>query len=355
MYIYLLAALGALLSAPVALVHAQEFALSSGQVQLEMRPRIIQPQSPVSFEIVSYNTDINRAQSTVFLDGEIIERGVGLKNFTLQAPRVGESSNLEVIIETIDQGTVRKQVTLQPSQVDLLYETIDSHAYPLYPGKKLPAHEAPVRVVALAYFVNTDGSKIDPKSLIYNWKIDNQLQQQASGYGKNTFLFEGSTTYRTRTIAVEVSTVAADLIARREIEIPAYDPVIRFYQEHPLWGLDTSLAITAGEPLSLVVPEMAIRSVPFFVSNADSIVDVRYDWSMNGQPLSTFGDRNVVNLRSPDNASGRAEVRLSIAHQNKIFQAAESVFTVIFGNSDQPGGRARLGGNESTNFFGTSN
>ncbi|MFW0871397.1 MAG: hypothetical protein ACKKL4_03015 [Patescibacteria group bacterium] len=319
--------------------------LSNSQAKLQQRPRIVQPNQNVQFEVVSYNTDINRAQVEIYLNDILVSQGLGLKNFTVPAPSVGEQTRVRVVIRTVDRGTIEKYAVLRPARVDLLYEATNSYAPPMYSGKKLPAHEGGVRVVAMPYFVNDDGVKIDPGSLVYTWRIDDDVQERQSGYGRNIFEFDGSPYYRTREVTVNVETVDASQVAQRTIELPAYDPVVRFYIEHPVWGMDMSQAITADETLALRVPEIAVHAVPFFVSDTDSRQLVSYEWRMNGKKLNPYGDRNIVNLRVPDNSEGRSEVRLDVTHNNKILQIARALFRVEYGKDEE-------GVNMGRNFFG---
>ena len=335
-------------------VWAQGLGISNEQIALETRPQIIQPNQPVDITMVSYSTDINRAQVSLYVDGILIQQGVGLKQFSVDAPSVGDVVEVRIIVRTIDQGTITKTLVLNPSQVDLLYEATNSYAPTLYPGKRLPAHEGGVRVVAIPFMVDSTGRKLDPDTLVYTWKVDDQVQVNQSGYGRDTFEFKGSPYYRTRTVSVLVEAVDGLQVANRFIDIPAYDPVIRFYPEHPLWGVDLSDAIIADEPLLLEVPEMVVRSVPFFISDSDSAGLVTYQWNMNGQSMTTFGDRNIINLRAPSAGEGRAQVDLKINHSNKILQIAQSVFTVVFGEQAIERARANSPDN-SPNFFGSSN
>lgn len=321
--------------------------MANSEVTLKQRPQVVQANQNVDFEVVSYNTDINRAQVEVYLNDTLVSSGVGLKKFTVPAPGVGEQTRVRVVIRTVDSGTVEKYVTLRPSRVDLLYEATNSYAPPLYEGKKLPAHEGGVRVVAMPYFVNDDGVKIDTGSLVYSWEVDGQAQPSQSGYGRSIFEFKGSPYYTTREVKVRVETIDAVQVAERTIELPAYDPVVRFYQMHPVWGMDMSQAITAEESLVLNTSELAVQAAPFFVSDSDSREAVSYEWRMNGELLSPYGDRNIVNLRVPQEGSGESEVRLEVTHNNKILQIAKSLFRVRFGGSEE-----ESVAQENRSFFG---
>ncbi len=341
-------------------VSAQGVGTQAAGINLEVSPRIIQPLSPVQLELVSYSSDINRARTSLYVDGVLISQVLGQRIFTVDSPAIGQTRDVQIVIETRNNGTVTKNISLTPAQVDLVSEALDSYTPTLYAGKKLAGHNGSVSVAAIPYFVDASGRKIDPNSLVYTWYVSDKKQVNASGYGKQQFIFTGSPLYRTQTITVETETVDGSLLAKRTIELPAYDPVIRFYRDNPLWGLDLSQAITADESLVLDVPELEVRSVPYFFSDIQSNYALDYQWRMNGSEMQTFGDNNLINLRAPENQSGQARISLKISNNNEILQIAESVFNVIFGDSSaETRGQGGSGTSENNssgfNFFGTGN
>ena len=331
---------------------AQSFGISQDQVQVDVRPAVIQPNFPVTFDVVSYSTDINRAYVAYYVDGVLVQDGIGLKNFSVDAPAVGQNMNVEIRVRTTGQGTVTKTYNIRPAQVDLLYEATNSYAPAMYQGKKLPAHQGGVRMVAIPYFIDSEGRRLSSDSLIYNWSIDGNPQVDSSGFGRDILEFEGPEYYRDRRVSVEVTNVDGNLVAEREIALPTYEPVIRFYRENPLWGTEFSAAITADSPLRLSAAETTIRSVPFFVSDASLYDVVDYQWTMNGAPTQVYGNRNLFNLRVPTSGSGTAQIELEIDHQQKLLQIAHSVFTVVFGTETDTGTTINTSG---SNFFGSSN
>lgn len=328
--------------------------IQTDQVIVDISPAIVQPLQPVEIKVTSYNTDLNRAEVSLYMDGVLVQQGLGLTKFNITAPAVGERVTARVSIRTIDQGTVSQEFTLQPGLVDLLYEATNSYVPTFYEGRKLPAHEGGVRVVAMPYFLDESGRKMDPATLVYTWKIGEEFQTDQSGYGRQILEFKGSPFYRPKTVFVQVESVDGSIIATRSIELPAYDPVIRFYQKTPLWGTDINNAIVADRPLVLSIPEMVIESAPYFFSDSDNDSTVTYDWRMNGQTLATVGNRDIINLRVPASASGQTRINLKINHNDKILQIAESLFTVVFGDKRVAGSGKSSVNTSNRNFFGAS-
>jgi len=316
-----------------------------------LNPRVPQAGEQFTITLNSFVTDINRARVTFRVGGIVTAQGIGLKTQEFTTPQVGSTERIEITIETIDRGVLTKEIVLRPAQVDLVYEATNSYVPDGYKGKKLPAHFGGVRLIALPYFIDAAGNKIDSKSLVYTWHVGDQAQQQASGFGRDTFEYRGSAFYRTKDVHVEVSSVDRSLTASRNISIPAFDPVIRFYPVHPIWGLDLRQAINANEAYSLQ-QERLVEAAPFYFSDIEDERQTTFRWEMNGRPMQAFGDRKQVNLRAPDGLSGQARITLSINHESRILQIADAFFSVLFGQQNEAGVVSRDGDVSSNAFFG---
>ena len=80
-------------------VAAQTIGLSTDDVILDVRPLIVQPNQPVSINLESYSTDINRAQVSLYENGVLAEQGIGVKEFTVAAPSVGDVTELRIVLK----------------------------------------------------------------------------------------------------------------------------------------------------------------------------------------------------------------------------------------------------------------
>lgn len=321
--------------------------LAPEDISLRVVPELPEPGQEVSLDIESYVTDLSRSQITWILDGNEIEKGVGEIEVTFNVGSVGTVHSLQVIAQTPDNGTIVKTISISPASVDLLWEAVDSYTPKLYKGKAQNAHDSGVIILAMPYFIDKSGNQINPKSLVYNWKVNNKPQQGASGFGKDSFTFSGPSLYRDSFITVDVESPDNAYRARRSINLSAQSPKVLFYTQNPLYG-ERLLDPIAGGSLQLEEDELIIRAEPYFFSDINNSEVADYEWRIDGKKILTVGDRNLITLRRPEKGSGRSSVSLEIKHIGKLLQFARESFTALFEEREE---RASANSGD-TNFFG---
>ena len=322
--------------------------LTPQDLSVEISPEIPEPGDTITVDIKSFVTDLDRAQITWRLDGVEIAKAVGQTNISFTAGVVGKTHTISIIAVTSDAGTITKSVSFSPATVDLLWEAIDSYVPTLYKGKALNAHDSGVLVQALPYFINSQGQQVNPKSLIYTWKVNNKPQQSKSGFGKDTFSFAGPSLYRASEVSVDVESSDSDFRARRTINLSAQQPNILFYAQNPLLG-ERLVQPVSGGSIVLEEDEVVVRAEPFFFSDINNRQEVDYEWKVDGRDIVTVGDRDIITLRRPEVGSGKSQISLEIKHIGKLLQFARESFTALF--EDRAGDDARQNAGD-TNFFG---
>lgn len=326
------------------------FTLSAQQlipqdVTVEVNPEVPLPNSRVSIEIESFIIDLNRSNISWILDGKVIQQAIGDKDLSFTTGPVGTQHTLTLQIQTLEGQIVSRDILINPGQVDLIWEALDSYTPTLYRGKALNAHESGIEILAIPYFLDQNGKQINPKSLIYTWTVNKKLQQSASGPGRDTFVFLGPSLYRDALVTVDVESVDRVYIGRRSLNLKAQTPKIIFYLNEPLRGVLSSYPIT--NTLDLVRDEMVVRAVPYFFSSIDDIENLKFNWKIDGRNLITTGDRKEINLRKPESGSGRSNITLEINQVQKILQFARGSFTATFTEKQEEVNTSR-----DTNFFG---
>lgn len=320
--------------------------LTPQDLSVRIIPEIPEPGDRISVDIESFVTDLDRSQVRWSLDGTQQLQGVGEKVFSFIAGSIGTSHTITITVSTQDAGVLTKTVSVAPASVELLWEPVNSHVPKFYKAKALNAHDSGVIVQALPYFIDSRGAQVNPKSLIYSWSVNNKPQQADSGFGRDTFAFEGPSLYRASEITVDVESPESDYRARRTINLSAQAPKILFYQEDPLFG-QRLVNPVAGGIIDLLEDEVVVRAEPYFISDINNQTAVDYEWRIDGRDIVTVGDRNLVTLRKPDQGAGRSSVSLEIKHIGKLLQFARESFTALFEErEDTPETNAG-----DTNFF----
>lgn len=166
----------------------------------------------------------------------------------------------------------------QSSEIEVTL-TWSTNAYiPLdYPGKSLPSEGNIIEIVA-----NIDSPGMDPQTLIYNWFINNQLQENDSGLGKDVFKFKLERSINQGYgIRLEVKNKEKTLFTSTYILINPIEPEI-------ILEIPQDYQFPANQ-------EIEITAQPYFF-NINNINELNYDWSLNGKSASQVNNDNPNSL-----------------------------------------------------------
>lgn len=298
------------------------------QISIDQDPEIPMPDEFVSIRIESFMTDLNKAKITWTQDGEILLSQIGAITNQIQAPESGKSSTIVISIIKENGGIFSKTIILSPADVDLIYEA-QTYAHPFFKGKKLYTSESVVNVIALPHFV-INGSKIAESNLVYKWKTNGTVQQSVSGYGKNTFVFQGSLIERPVKVEVEVTAINSPLIAKQSITLKSQNPEIVIYENNPLLGIVYEQAVL-GEFL-LERSQVDFEAIPYFFSaNTKDDTNLNYRWLINGVYVATKPPtENYLLLQNTNNDEGLARISLTTKQNQNILQTIQTGLQLNF-------------------------
>lgn len=299
------------------------------QVTFTQIPSIPKPGQNVSIQVVSYSTNLNKAVITWTLDGRNVVSQTGATTFNFNAPESGQTSRLVITIQKETGGTISKTIVVNPADVDLIYEA-QTYAHPFYKGKKMFTSEAVIKFIALPNFVTSSGNKIADENLVYTWSINGTVQQNASGYGKNTFSTKGTLIERANQVSVEVSAVNSTLKASQSISFRSQQPELVLYENNPILGVVYEQAV--GGTFNLERPQVDFEAIPYFFStNFKDSSTVNFSWTLNGTKIESKNpNENYLVLRNDKNEEGRALINVVANHANNILQTTQSSLELNF-------------------------
>ena len=237
----------------------------------------------------------------------------------------GTATNITVTVEGAG-GNYSKSITLHPESVALIEEP-GSTVHPFYGGGSLVAPQGRVRLIAMPYFVSASGAKISPDSLVYSWKLGDQILEGSSGIGKSVLLVSAPVQYRDANISVTVSSPDGTLAGSANITLTPLSPVLLIYRNEPLLG--PLFDEVAPDPYAMQGTEDSSRAVPYFFASAPSIT-----WNVNG---ADNGTEPVVTVRTTGSAAGTAVLSAS-ATQTGTYQTAQDSRTINYNSSSSRGG-----------------
>jgi len=283
----------------------------------------ISPQNPRPYDTVTVTPssnliDLIASTVTVSVNGKVIETGTGVQSVPVTVGASGERTVISVTAKTAGKSYTT-QVSLRPADVALIVDPLTT-THPFYRGAPLVAPSGRVKLVAIADLRTSATSRLDPSTLIYTWKLGDQVLQSSSGIGRSTLLAEAPVRYRDAQITVTVSSPDSSIIASASTVVSPVDPVTRIYHADALMGPDFDHALTGS--YGMTSAEDAFRAVAYYFGTQPL-----FSWTVNGQSASN--DRDVT-VRSTGTGQGSATLLLT-ASGNRT-QTASARLPISFGS-----------------------
>lgn len=296
-----------------------------GNFSITLSPKFPRPGTQVKAAVTTFRFDVDRAFITWVLDGKKIAEGTGVKEVLFEVGSLGSENILRVAAVPQEGVKIEKTSKIRPQDIDLIIQP-KSFVPPWYKGRALVTPGSPVEVVAFPHFV-FEGSPLNPETLVYDWKVDDEVRGDLSGKGKRKLRLHAPTVSSAKTkIVVRVSSPFQTLEHEAETFVETKKPELLFYERRPLEGLITSQAlvlkgVTAGSNLE-------IEAVPFFM-NFQSTEHLRFLWNFEGERVEPNPRQpNVFLLKSMAGRKGNAEIQLVITNVKNILERLNSSFSV---------------------------
>ncbi len=311
-------------------VNAQLNISSQNDVNVQISPDNPKPFGGVSISLESYSLDINAAEISWTINGKMMKKGFGEKVYSFSVGDIYTKIFVDIGIRTNDGIFIRKSLSIKPTAVDLIWETV-GFTPPFYKGRTLFSHQNSITFTAIPHITNSDNSEIGAKNLIYKWKKDGSVLDSNSGYGKNSITITGSIISRPIDIEVEVSTKDNDGFGHARSVVAPTDPTILLYEKNPIYGIQFQKTLTGN--LLLNEPEVAVIAMPYFFGiKYMTSPEISYKWQINGVNIDGDVSQTTRVFRQLEGASGFAKISISIENSKKILQYASRLVTIGFGS-----------------------
>ena len=300
----------------------------STDIVLSISPENPNPNQNVNATLSSHSIDLDKANISWSVNGQDSINGIGKKSFLFKVGNAGSSNTLSATIDTIDGQSLLKTLTIAPANVDMLWEAYDAYTPPFYKGKTLVPSQGSFKVVAMPNLINQTG-KVDMNNLSYAWKKDGDPQLDSSGWGKNYLIFQNSYLDENNTAEVKVSDISGGTNASGKITLTTSTPKILFYENDPKLGTKWEKALTDGFTIKPTGQTFVIE--PYFFSPKDiSSSDLSFDWSLNGQNITTPSPKNILSIKPDVGQTGNAIIKISINNVNTLFQSMDKQLSISF-------------------------
>jgi hypothetical protein len=305
---------------------AQVDTISGSDINITLIPDNPAPGDTVTASVTTYVSDINAATISWSLNGKVSASGIGNKTFTFKVGAAGTVTQLGISVRTKEGATMQQSIAINPSSVDLVWES-QGYTPPFYKGKALFSYQNDVVIIAMPHIVS-NGKEISPKNLIYKWSKNGTVDEDQSGYGKDTFTVKGSILSRAFNVSVEVS--SSDTTAVGNAIVGPTDPLVVFYEKSPLYGIEFQEALQGT--VAMQGQEMSVTAIPYFFGSLDTKA-LSYDWKINGAEIDRDLSQSTRTFRYAAGTKGTSNISVSIQHDSKVLQLASQSFSLNFGSA----------------------
>jgi len=294
-----------------------EMKIADTDIDVQMWPEIPEPYQNVDIKLVSYATDLTKANIEWKNGSKTLLSGYGETTYSFTTPGPDTSTTITVSITPANSmNKITKEIFIKPSEVEVFWEAVDGYTPPFYKGKSLVSKQGLIKVVAIP---NTSSIKSGKGNMSYKWKKDDETVQEASGYNKDSYLFENNVLKPTESLSLAVSSVDGSYNATKNIEVPTYSPKVLFYKKSPTEGVLYNTAITNNTFMS--EDEMTVVVAPYFLGLKGNENSFDYKWSINGKSINTPSKKTELTIR-PNSRGGYADIGVVFENIDKLFQIA---------------------------------
>lgn len=297
-------------------------------LDLEILPANPKPGQNIYIEAKAFGADMDSATFSWDVSGKKIS-GKGMKAINTTLPVGGKGITVNLFVRFADGTSVSKRTTINPQHVELFWEG-DGVVPPEYKGARTHSYGGTLKFTAFPRFRDSRGVLISSQNLIFSWKQNGRAVGTYGGLGKDSFVItDQSFTRDGNTVEVEVRTPDNSISGSAEVTVEPTSPFVILYQESPLAGTLYNQGFLSG--LNINSTEATIRAEVYGISaqrSTDSTVSIA--WALNGTPISTPKEKNLLTLRIDSEKQGRVNLSLSANHTNLLFQGVQKTFGVQF-------------------------
>lgn len=296
---------------------------NSDSLALDINPRFPKPGETVKLHLSGYGFSLEQSIVSWYINKDRKKTGTGLRDFSFQAPNLGDTATVGVIVTTPTNSRIVKQVSFTPATIDFLVQA-DSYTPLGYKGAALPGPYTKVKVVALPNIKNGN-SYVPPDRVNFTWEQDGQSQTNQNGVGKDYFIFYTKGYPSATNLHVTAKAINTGVVAENSTTISTVAPDITLYPYLPLSGVKLQ-ALTDTFPNE---GEVSIKAEPYYLNreavNSGTFI---YNFTVNNKQIinkeSLTGLLNLIIDRNSDLAT----INLNLVNLTDRLQEYQKNFTL---------------------------
>jgi len=214
--------------------------------------------------------------------------------------------------------------SLQAQEVNLIWSA-DTYVPPFYKGLPVFSSQSVVNFIAIPIGLGPTSE------MEFIWTKNGTIVGGASGAYRNTFASLDTIISKPQTIKIEILS-EHNGSASSTVTVTPTAPGMLVYENNPLYGYMFHKDV--GQTFELKEKEITLAAFPiFFASPTRYDSEIKYQWLNNNNGSET---RNQITYRTPDGASGSAQISVRANNLSDILQEATKGFLLKFNNPDIP-------------------
>jgi len=301
---------------------------------LELSPSHPAPGESVHAKARSTLVDLSETALRWSANGKTIAEGVGISDVDVVAGSLGSETRLMVTASDAGLEFASAEAFIRPVELDLLWES-DSYVPPFFRGRALPSAGTSLRFEAIPRFLR-GGFSTPVRDIIFTWRRNGYVIGAVSGRGKARAVIESPPLFGTDTISVEAKTSDGSLQGAASARIPALQPRIALYQNHPVFGIAYHQALLAEDRIPEI--EATFAAVPYFAEAASpDTASLRYEWRVNDIKIENDPERPSQLTINASGSTGRALIELALTHVTNLFLNSSGSWGISLQSSSAAG------------------
>ena len=303
------------------LTAAAQFIPNTQSAELRLLPAVPEPNQAVSVTLEAYTIDTTGATIIWFVDGVENTETRNLRNLTLTAKGLGETTTVTAQINLPTGEQITTQQVITPTLLDVVLEG-QTLVPAFYQGRPLLTVGSQVRAVAIPYL----GDGRQPENFTYIWKLNNNPLYGGPVTGRNVAEFQLGLG-RNQILSVDVLGASGQMVAKKSLVLPLVDPEIHFYVKNPLRGI---IQRSVQPPFILAGEEVTLRAEPYYMDQNIFSLNPLLEWKVNNDVVESGSTDPLELTLRRTSGSGSSDVSFHIRNLRQLVQGVEQSLRVQF-------------------------
>lgn len=291
-------------------------------INFTSQPPFPGPNSNVTLIADTYVVDFEISEVYWYINEQLIDTGVGLRQFSFSTSDLGEPTVIDIVVVTPQGYRLTERKVINPIDVPLIWEA-DTYTPPFYRGKALPSAKSEVKIVALPQVAESD------ISFVTTWKEKGFIRKDASGLNRLSFVTQASLDLIPVNINIQMESLNKSYTFAGSLQVTARPTELHLY---PATVLGTVLYDRAAQTPVLFEdnPSISLVAEPFFVSQEDHIRgDIQFEWDAGLESTQATTRKSITFLR-PTEGKGSTLIELTASNKNNFHQRMTEILSLNY-------------------------